>query len=182
MKGYNVAIIEGAGVGTAGPALAEVYLKAQGAVQVQFKRLHDDAVVPARAHATDAGFDLSAYTSQWTTREKPMTVLSARGRMVIPTGVAVVIPEGYVGLVCPRSGLAANHGITITNAPGIIDSGYRGELMIILQNTRDVPFTIHHGDRIAQLVVVPALHIDAVEIDELPEADRGANGGGSTGV
>ena len=177
-----MAIIEGAGVGTAGPDLASAYLKSQSAIQVQFKRLHEDSVLPSRAHPTDAGFDLSAHTSAWTTKEKPTTVLSPRGRMLVPTGVAVVIPEGYVGLVCPRSGLAANHGITITNAPGIIDSGYRGELMVILQNTRDVPFVIQHGDRIAQLVVTPALHVDAVEIDELPEADRGDNGGGSTGV
>lgn len=175
-------VIEAAGVGTAGPGLAGAYMRAQTAVQIQFKRLHEDSKIPARQHPTDAGLDLSAYTKEWITPEFPDTILQPKGRLAVPTGVAVVIPEGYVGLVCPRSGLAANHGITITNAPGVIDSGYRGELLVILQNTRDVPFVIRHGDRIAQLVVTPALHVEAVEIDELPEADRGANGGGSTGV
>lgn len=170
-------VIEAAGVGR-----ASTTLRAGSAIQIQFKRLHEDSKLPVRAHPTDAGLDLSAYTAEWTTPEFPDTVLAPHGRLAVPTGVAVVIPDGYVGLVCPRSGLAANHGITITNAPGVIDSGYRGELLVILQNTRDVPFVIRHGDRIAQLVVTPALHVDAVEIDELPEADRGDNGGGSTGI
>lgn len=151
-------------------------------VTVQVKRLYEDSIIPQRQHPTDAGFDLCARTTDWIAPERPDTVLPSGGRMLIPTGVAVVIPEGHVGLVCPRSGLAAMDGITVTNAPGIIDSGYRGELMVILQNTSKEQFVIKNGDRIAQLVVTPALHVDAVEIDELPEADRGDNGGGSTGV
>lgn len=139
-----------------------------------FKKLDERATVPARAHATDAGFDLSAcITEDWT--------LNPGEQLLVPTGVAVAIPSSAVGLVSPRSGLANQYGITITNAPGIIDSGYRGELKVILKNTGDTAFTIRHGERIAQLVVVPSL-VRSTEVDELPEADRGDSGFGSTGT
>lgn len=97
------------------------------------------------------------------------------------TGVAVAIPNGFVGLVAPRSGLAYKHGISVTNAPGIVDAGYRGELKCIIHNLGHEPFEIKPGDRIAQLVVTPFLQWESEEVAELPEADRGDNGFGSTG-
>jgi len=167
-------ILEGAGKATAGRGLAAGHLKAMGARQISFARLHPDAIIPVRAHPTDAGLDLSAYIDE-------DIHLPGSNFVKIPTGVAVAIPEGYVGLICPRSGLAAKHGITITNAPGIIDSGYRGELIVVLQNTNNKIFTIHKGDRIAQLVITPALHVDVVEVPEFSSTDRGEDGFGSTG-
>jgi len=170
-------IIEGAGKGTAGRGLASAYLKAQDGPQIQFKRLHPDAIIPLRAHPTDAGLDLRAHYPENPTYAS----IAPGGRVIVPTGLVVAIPEGYVGLVCPRSGLAAKYGITVTNAPGIIDSGYRGELKVILQNTGDDTFTIEHSDRIAQLVITPALHVDVVEVTEFSSTDRGEAGFGSTG-
>ena len=170
-------VLEGSGHGTAGAGLAAGRIKALGAIQISFMRLYEDAIIPVRAHPTDAGLDLSAYTAQ----SVPIT-LAPGERAVVPTGVAVAVPEGYVGLVCPRSGLAAKHGITITNAPGVIDSGYRGELKVVLQNTSDEPFTLEHEARIAQLVITPALHVDVVEVTEFSSTDRGEGGFGSTGT
>jgi dUTP pyrophosphatase len=154
-------VVEAAGTATLAPPL------------LQFKRLHADAVMPKRAHGTDAGFDLTAVEN---------AVLAPGGQVTVKVGLAVAIPAGYVGLVCPRSGLAAKFGITITNAPGIIDSGYRGELMVILHNTSSNTFEVEAGDRIAQLVVTPFLPALSVEVDSLPAADRGDAGFGSTGT
>ena len=99
----------------------------------------------------------------------------------MPTGLAVAIPEGYAGFVQPRSGLASRHGISIVNTPGLIDSGYRGELRVTLLNTdRREPFTIEAGMRIAQLVILPIPEVELVEVDELPESERGARGFGSS--
>ena len=103
------------------------------------------------------------------------------GRALVRTGVAVAIPEGYAGLVHPRSGLAARHGISIVNAPGTVDSGYRGEILVNLVNLGAEPFVVRPGDRIAQLVIVPVLRAEFLAVDSLPESDRGETGHGSSG-
>ena len=139
-----------------------------------FKRLHEDAVLPTRSHETDAGLDLSSVEN---------VTLKPGERKVIPTGLAMAMPPGACGLVCPRSGLAAKYGITVTNAPGVVDSGYRGELKVILQNCGDEDFEVTKGMRIAQIVVVQHAMNIAVEMEDLPPApDRGEAGFGSTGV
>jgi dUTP pyrophosphatase len=141
-------------------------------IEVAVTRLRDDAVLPARAYAGDAGLDLSACER---------AELPPGGRAVVPTGVAVAIPEGYAGYVQPRSGLAARHGISMVNAPGLIDSGYRGELRVVLLNTdREHAFTVEPGMRIAQLVVLPIPEVELVEVDELPGSERGIRGFGSS--
>jgi dUTP pyrophosphatase len=137
------------------------------------RRLHPDASLPERAHAGDAGLDLCAVEG---------AEIPPGGRVAIPTGWAVAIPEGHAGLVIPRSGLARRHGITVANAPGLIDAGYRGELQVLLVNLSDEPFTVVAGDRVAQLVIVPIAVAPAMEVDELPVSDgRGEGGFGSTG-
>lgn len=137
-------------------------------------RLRPDAVIPTRAHAWDAGMDLVAV--------EPLT-LGAGTRGVVHTGIAIALPRGWAGLVVPRSGLARTHGITLTNSPGLIDAGYRGEVQVLVVNHGTQPHTIAAGDRIAQLVVVPVLAGDPVVVDALPEADtRGAAGFGSSGT
>ena len=137
-------------------------------------RLRDDAVLPSQAYEGDAGLDLAACER---------AELAPRERAVVGTGVAVAIPDGYAGLVLPRSGLAARHGITIVNSPGLIDSGYRGEVKVILLNTdAREPFVVEPGMRIAQLVLVEAAAVQLVEVRELPETERGAAGLGSSGV
>jgi dUTP pyrophosphatase len=135
-------------------------------------RLHPDAVVPARAYAGDAGLDLAACEH---------VELGPGERALVGTGLAVAIPEGHAGFVQPRSGLAAKHGITIVNTPGLIDSGYRGELRVTLLNTdlRET-FVVETGMRIAQLVIVPLPEVELVEVDELPESERGVRGFGSS--
>lgn len=107
--------------------------------------------------------------------------LAAGDRAIVPTGVAVAIPEGHAGLVVPRSGLAARHGIGVVNGPGLIDSGYRGEVAVILVNHGSEPVTLRRGDRIAQLVVTPVATQEMMVVDELPTSERGAGGFGSTG-
>jgi dUTP pyrophosphatase len=141
--------------------------------EVAFTRLRADAILPQRAHPGDAGLDLTAV--------EPLH-LDPRGRAAVPTGLAVAIPPGFAGLVVPRSGLARRYGVTVANAPGLIDAGYRGELQVILVNLSDEAHHIAPGDRIAQLVVVPVSVAAAVEVDELPPSDgRGDGGFGSTG-
>ena len=136
-------------------------------------RLRPDATIPARAHPGDAGLDLCAVEG---------CELGGGERAAIPTGLAVAIPPGFAGLVVPRSGLAHRHGVTVANAPGLIDAGYRGELQVLLVNLSPKPHTIVAGDRIAQLVVVPVATVPAVEVAELPSSDgRGDGGFGSTG-
>jgi dUTP diphosphatase len=110
-------------------------------------------------------------------------VLEPGGRATVGTGLAVAIPEGYAGFVQPRSGLAAKHGITIVNAPGLVDSGYRGEVMVVLLNTdRTEPFEVEAGMRIAQLVLLEVPAVDVEIVDELPDSERGARGHGSSGA
>jgi dUTP pyrophosphatase len=139
---------------------------------VPIRRLRPDAVLPARAYAGDAGLDLSACER---------LELGPGERALVPTGLAVAIPEGYAGFVQPRSGLAAKHGISIVNTPGLVDSGYRGELKVALLNTdRREAFVVLPGMRIAQLVIVPVPEVDPIEVDELPESERGVRGFGST--
>ena len=127
---------------------------------------------PARAYAGDAGFDLAACER---------VELEPGERALVPTGLAVAIPDGYAGFVQPRSGLAARHGISIVNTPGLVDSGYRGELQVALLNTDPrEPFVVEPGMRIAQLVLLPVPSVDLVEVDELPESERGVRGFGSS--
>ena len=129
-------------------------------------------MLPARAYAGDAGLDLAACAR---------VELAPGERALVPTGLAVAIPAGYAGFVQPRSGLAAKHGITIVNAPGLVDSGYRGELLVNLQNTDPTaPFLVLPGMRIAQLVVLPVPELELVEVDELPGSERGVRGFGSS--
>jgi dUTP pyrophosphatase len=127
-----------------------------------------------RAHEGDAGYDLHSVEA---------VTIAPGDRATVATGIAIELPEGHAGLVVPRSGLAARHGIAIVNAPGLIDAGYRGEVKVLLLNTDlSEPFTIAPGDRIAQLVVTPVAAPDVVEVDELGATARGAGGFGSTGV
>ena len=129
-------------------------------------------MLPRHAYAGDAGLDLSACDR---------VVLEPGGRALVPTGVAVAIPTGYAGYVQPRSGLAIEHGITIVNTPGLVDSGYRGELRVILLNTdREHAFTIEPGTRIAQLVVLPVPPVELRLVDDLPDSERGERGFGSS--
>jgi dUTP diphosphatase len=141
-------------------------------IELPIQRLRDDAVVPSRVYAGDAGLDLSACER---------VELQPGERALVATGLAVAIPDGYAGFVQPRSGLAAKHGITIVNTPGLVDSGYRGELKVILHNTDGhEPFVVEPGMRIAQLVVLEIPGVDPVEVDELPESERGVRGFGSS--
>jgi dUTP pyrophosphatase len=136
------------------------------------RRLRPEAVLPSRAYDGDAGLDLSAAEA---------VVLAPGERAVIGTGLAVAVPQGYAAFVQPRSGLAARHGITIVNAPGLVDSGYRGEVKVVLLNTGAEPFAVEPGMRIAQLVVLPVASPEPVEVDELPGSERGERGHGSSG-
>jgi dUTP pyrophosphatase len=142
-------------------------------VTLRFRRLSDAARAPGRAHDGDAGFDLHAAEA----------VVIAPGRRVsVGTGVAVAVPEGHAGLVLPRSGLAARHGIALVNAPGLIDAGYRGELRVLLLNTDSAePFAVEPGDRIAQLVLVRVESPALEEVEALDETVRGSGGFGSSG-
>jgi dUTP pyrophosphatase len=143
-------------------------------VNLHVRRLDRRAVVPTRARHGDAGLDLYALED---------SSLAPGERASIPTGVAVEIPDGHAGLVLPRSGLALRNGIALVNAPGLIDSGYRGELRVLLLNTdRSEPFRISAGDRIAQLLVIRAEAASVVEVEELSASARGAGGFGSSGA
>ncbi len=138
------------------------------------RRLHPDAHLPTGAYPGDAGLDLASVED---------VVLRPGERATVATGLAVAIPHGHAGFVQPRSGLAARHGITVVNAPGLIDSGYRGELKVVLLNTdRDEPFHVKPGDRIAQLVVIELPAVAVVEVSELPRSDRAERGFGSSAV
>jgi dUTP pyrophosphatase len=137
-------------------------------------RLDPDLELPAYAHEGDAGLDLRASAE--------VTLGRAGGRALVPTGIAVAIPEGYAGFVQPRSGLARRHGVTCLNTPGLIDSGYRGELSVLLVNTDpDADHVVQRGERIAQLVVQAVEQVRLVVVDELPGSERGAGGWGSSG-
>ena len=137
------------------------------------RRLDPDLPLPAYAHPGDAGADLCAAED---------VVLPPGGRATVGTGLAVAVPDGFAAFVHPRSGLAARHGITVVNAPGTVDAGYRGEVRVVLLNTdRDEPFTVRRGDRIAQLVVQPVTNVRFLDVAELPPTPRGEGGFGSTG-
>lgn len=143
-------------------------------IELAVTRLRPDATLPCRAHEGDAGLDLA-------TCER--VELGPGQRALVSTGVAIALPDGYAGFVQPRSGLAARHGVTIVNAPGLIDSGYRGELRVVLLNTdREHTFVAEPGDRIAQLVVLAVPGVAVVEVAELPSSARGTGGFGSTGA
>jgi dUTP pyrophosphatase len=143
-------------------------------IELPIRRLRAEAVVPERAYHGDAGLDLAACER---------VELGPGERAVVGTGLAVAIPEGHAGFVQPRSGLADRHGISIVNSPGLIDSGYRGEIKVILLNTdRSTPFVVEYGMRIAQLVVLRVPELELVETDELPATERGVRGHGSSGA
>ena len=141
---------------------------------LRVRRLDSRATLPTRAYPGDAGLDLYALEDG---------TLDPGARASIRTGVAVEIPDGYAGLVLPRSGIAARSGISLVNAPGLIDAGYRGELQVLLLNTdRATPFTIAAADRIAQLVLVRVEAPPVIEVDTLSDSERGAGGFGSSGA
>ena len=141
-------------------------------IDLPILKLRPEAVVPARAYAGDAGLDLAACER---------FELGPGERAVVGTGLAVAIPEGYAGFVQPRSGLASRHGISVVNAPGLIDSGYRGEVRVVLLNTdRAETFVVEPGMRVAQLVVLEVPQLELVETEELPESERGVRGFGSS--
>jgi dUTP pyrophosphatase len=141
-------------------------------IELQVVRLRPEAVLPAQAYPGDAGLDLAVCER---------VELRPGERAVVSTGIAVAVPEGFAGFVQPRSGLAARSGITIVNSPGLIDSGYRGEVKVVLQNTDgERTFVAERGERIAQLVVVPVPAVELVEVEELPGSERGVRGFGSS--
>ena len=141
-------------------------------IDVSIRRLRPDAHLPEQAYEGDAGMDLAACEA---------VTIEPGERAVVPTGLAIEIPDGYAGFVQPRSGLAVRHGIGIVNSPGLIDSGYRGEIRVVLINTDDEQrFTVEPGMRIAQLVIVPVAAARLVEVDELAGSERGSRGFGSS--
>ena len=141
-------------------------------IDVSIRRLRPDAHLPEQAYEGDAGMDLAACEA---------VTIEPGERAVVPTGLAIEIPDGYAGFVQPRSGLAVRHGIGIVNTPGLIDSGYRGEIRVVLINTDDEQrFTVEPGMRIAQLVIVPVAAARLVEVDELAGSERGSRGFGSS--
>jgi dUTP pyrophosphatase len=142
-------------------------------VNLQVKRLDPDLPEPRYARQGDAGLDLYAATD---------VTIAPGARVLIGTGIAVAIPDGFVGFVTPRSGLAVNHGLSLVNSPGVVDAGYRGEIKLILINTdpsNDI--VISRGERVAQLVVAPFQAVEIVDVVELPSSERGEGGHGSTG-
>jgi dUTP pyrophosphatase len=143
-------------------------------VKVEVRQLDPELGLPSYARPGDAGADLRARAD--------VTIAPGGGRALVPTGIAIAIPEGYAGFVQPRSGLALRHGVTILNAPGLIDAGYRDELMVLLVNTDPVtPYEVHRGDRVAQLVVKAVARAEFVAVAELPPSERGLGGFGHSG-
>lgn len=140
---------------------------------IRFTKLNENARVPQKAHDDDAGFDLYASES---------VTVPARGFASVPTGLSIELPEGTEAQVRPRSGLAARYGVTVLNAPGTIDAGYRGEVKVLLVNHSDTDFEAENGMRIAQLILSPVLKARFIESEELTQSDRGTGGFGSTGT
>ena len=150
----------------------------QSAATVRFMKLDDRATIPQYQTQLAAGLDLAACLPR---HEMPECVTVHPGDIVkIPLGFACAIPEGYEGQVRPRSGLSTKHGISLPNAPGTIDADYRGEMFVAMINLGNEPFTIRHGDRVAQLVIAPPAHIRTHEVDDLDSTERGEGGFGST--
>jgi len=145
----------------------------QHTVQIQLKMLDDGLEAPSYAHPGDAGADL---------RAREDVVLEPGERRLVPTGVSIALPDGFVALIHPRSGLATKHGLTVVNAPGTVDAGYRGEIAVTLLNTdRDKAIELRRGDRIAQMVIQRVEHAQFVAVGELSDSVRGTGGFGSTG-
>lgn len=142
-------------------------------IRVAVRRLDPDLPLPAYAHAGDAGLDLVAAAT---------VTLAPGARALVSTGLAVAIPPGYAGFVLPRSGVALRRGVTVLNAPGLIDAGYRGEIKVLLVNHDPAPVTLERGERIAQLVVQSVERAELTEVRELPPSERGGGGFGSTGA
>ncbi len=165
--GEDVEVVEGA------PEVTAVEVVDVEVVELAVQRLDPEMPLPAYAHVGDAGLDLAA------ARE---VILAPGERAAVPTGLALAIPVGWVGLVHPRSGLARRHGLTVTNAPGTIDAGYRGEVEVLLVNLGQEPVTVQRGDRIAQLLLQRVGRADIVEVERLEDTTRGAGGFGSTGL
>lgn len=141
-------------------------------VQIAVRQLDPDLPLPATAHFGDAGVDLFA--------RQDVVIAPAGGRVLVPTGIAIAIPDGYVGLVLPRSGLAHKHGVTLVNTPGVIDCGYRGELQVVMINTDPtISYSVKRGDRIAQLLIQRTESVQWVAVDELDGNDRGGGFGHS---
>ncbi len=141
-------------------------------MKLSFKRIHPDAVLPSYAHEGDAGMDVRSVQA--------LTIQPGR-RALVKTGLVAEIPSGYEIQVRPRSGLAFKHGVTVLNSPGTVDSGYRGEIGVILVNFGDEPFPVSVGDRIAQLVVSPVTQAEISETSDVSSSERGEGGFGSTG-
>lgn len=140
---------------------------------LRFKKIHPDATLPSYAHASDAGMDV---------RSVEDVTVPAMGRVLVHTGLVMLLPPMYEAQVRPRSGLALKHGITVLNTPGTIDSGYRGEVCVILANFGDSDFQVKKGDKVAQIVVAPVVQAEIEAASDIDETDRGAGGFGSTGV
>ena len=140
---------------------------------LRFRKIHPDAVLPSYAHPSDAGMDV---------RSVEDLVIAPGGRSLVRTGLVMLLPPGYEAQVRPRSGLALRSGVTVLNTPGTIDSGYRGEVGVILANFGEADFQVKKGDKIAQVVIAPVTQPEIAETTEIDETDRGAGGFGSTGV
>ena len=142
-------------------------------IDLRIKLLDDGLPLPRYQHTGDAGLDLPSRVD---------LIIEPGERAMVPTGIAVAIPDGYAGFVLPRSGLASRHGIALVNSPGLVDSGYRGEMSVVMINTdKHEAFHIKRGDRIAQLVIQKVEDVSIIRVDELDETSRGAGGFGSTG-
>jgi len=144
-----------------------------GTLQLRVRRLDADVAMPAYAHDGDAGMDLAASQD---------VVLPPGGRAAVPTGLALAVPDGWVGLVHPRSGLARRHGVTVANAPGTIDAGYRGEVLVLLVNLGGEEVVLRRGERVAQLLLQRVGRAEIVEVADLEDTTRGTGGFGSTGL
>jgi len=161
------------GTGTGGPP-AEVAGVGGRYLEVEVVQLDPDLPLPTYARAGDAGADLRARAD--------VVIEAGGGRALVPTGLALAVPPGYAGFVQPRSGLALRHGVTVLNAPGLIDAGYRDEIMVLLVNTDPAqPYQVHRGDRIAQLVIKAVAQASFVAVTELPPSERGLGGFGHSG-
>lgn len=163
-----------AGIVIAVPVVAIDVSVAQPSPRLRVQRLRSSATLPVRATEGAAGLDLCADLDA-------ELVIPSHGRALVPTGLAIALPDGHEGQVRPRSGLAAKHGVTVLNAPGTIDEDYRGEVKVLLVNLGSEPFTIRHGERIAQLIVAPVTKVAIDDVDVLEPTSRGEGGFGSTG-